>query len=170
MRSAAVLDIVDQEYEWCTDYLKGRTQVVGFQGARSDAESICVGVPQGSILGRLLCVLHVNDLPTVARKCSMLMTLSYSILDRSLLHSRKVSMKILTEAMLFGPHARLSDVDFGITFKGRPRPRYNITKNGLNMFPEIPDFFSEYLEMFFEISRKYLASFHKYYSKNTHKN
>ena len=38
------------------------------------------------------------------------------------------------------------------------------------MFPEIPDFFSEYLEMFFEIPRKYLASFHKYYSKNTHKN
>ena len=122
MRFAAVLGIVDQEYEWFTDYLKGTTQVVGFQGARSDAESICVGVPQGSILGRRLCVLHVNYLPTVAPKCSMLMTLSYSILERSLLHSRKVSLKILTEAMLFGPHARLSDADFGITLMGRPRP------------------------------------------------
>ena len=90
------LDIVGQIYEWFTDYLKGRSQVVGFQGARSGTESICVGVPQGSIFGRLSFVLHVNDLPTVARKCSMLMTLSYSILERSPLNSRKVSMKILT--------------------------------------------------------------------------
>ena len=28
-----------------------------------------------------------------------------------------------TEAMLFGTHARLSDPDFGITFKGRPIKR-----------------------------------------------
>ena len=80
------------------DYLKGRTQVFGFQGAFSDAESIYVDVSQGSILGPLLFVFLVNDLPTVARKCSMLMllmTLSYSIQIRLLLQSRKVSMKIL---------------------------------------------------------------------------
>ena len=73
LKTLYALGIVDQEYEWFTDYLKGRTQVVGFQGAFSDAESICVGVPQGSILGALLFLLHVNNLPTVARKCSMLM-------------------------------------------------------------------------------------------------
>ena len=61
-------------------YPKGRTQVVGFQGAFSDAESICVGVPQGSILGPVLFVLHVNDLPTVARKSSMLMYADESVL------------------------------------------------------------------------------------------
>ena len=37
------------------------------------------------------------------------------------------------------------------------------------MFPEIHDFFPEYIEIFFQISQKYLASFHKYYSKNTKK-
>ena len=87
LKKLYALGIVDQEHEWSTDYLKGRTQVVGLQGARSDAESICVGVPQGSILGRLLFVLHENDLPTVGRKCGMLMTLPYSILEGSLLHS-----------------------------------------------------------------------------------
>ena len=57
------LGIVDQEFEWFTDYLKGRTQVFGFQLQRafSDAESICVRVPQGSIFGPLLFVLHVHD-------------------------------------------------------------------------------------------------------------
>ena len=84
------LGIVDQEYEWFTDYLKGRTQVVGFQGAFSDAKFICVGVHQGSILGPLLFVLHVNDLPTVARKCSMLMYAD----DTVLFYSGKVAATV----------------------------------------------------------------------------
>ena len=57
LKKLYALGIVDQEHEWFTGYLKGRTQVVGFQGAFSDAESICVDVPQGSILRSLLFVL-----------------------------------------------------------------------------------------------------------------
>ena len=98
LKKLYALGIVDQEHKWFTDYLKGRTQVVGLQGAFSDAESVCVGVPQGSILGSLLFELHVNDLPTVTRKRStlmyMLMTLCFSILERLLLQSRKVLRKI----------------------------------------------------------------------------
>ena len=143
------LGIVDQGYEWFTDYLKGRTQVVGFQGARSDAESICVGVSQGSILGCPLFVLYANDLPTVALKCSMLMALSYSILKTLLLQSKKVSVKILTEDLLFEPHARFSDADFGITFKGRPRPRYKYHEKSPKYVSGNSRFFSEYLEKIF---------------------
>ena len=138
------LAIVDQEYEWFTDYLKGRPQVVGSQGAFSDAESICVGVPQGSILGPLLVLLHVNDLPTAARKCSMLMYADDTVLfyfgkvaatiEKSLnedldligswLYNNSLFLNaVKTEAMLFGTHARLSDADFGITFKGQPIKR-----------------------------------------------
>ena len=40
LKKLYALGIVDQEYEWFADYLKGRTQVVGFQGAFSDTESI----------------------------------------------------------------------------------------------------------------------------------
>ena len=144
LKTLYVLAIVDQEYEWFTDYLKGRPQVVGFQGAFSDAESICVGVPQGSILGPLLFLPHVNDLPTVARKCSMLMYADDTVLfyfgnvaatiEKSLkedldligswLYNNSLFLNaVKTEAMLFGTHARLSDADFGITFKGQPIKR-----------------------------------------------
>ena len=90
LKKLYALGIVDQEYEWFSDFLKGRTQVVGFQGTFSDAESTCIGVPQGSILGPLLFVLHVNDLPTVARKCSMLMYAD----DTILFYSGKVATTI----------------------------------------------------------------------------
>ena len=144
LKTLYALGIVDQEYEWFTDYLKGRTQVVGFQGAFSDAESICVGVPQGSILGPLSLPLHVNDIPTVARRCSMLMYADGTVLfyfgkvaatiEKSLtedldligswLYNNSLFLNaVKTEAMLFGTHARLSDADFGITFKGRPIKR-----------------------------------------------
>ena len=144
LKTLYALAIVDQEYEWFTDYLKGRSQVVGFQGAFSDAESICVGVPQGSILGPLLFLLHVNDLPTVARKFSMLMYADDTVLfyfgkvaatiEKSLnedldligswLYKNSLFLNaVKTEAMLLGTHARLSDADFGITFKGQPIKR-----------------------------------------------
>ena len=59
------LGIVDKEHGWFTDYLSNRTQVVEFQGVTSTPEAISVGVPQGSILGLLLFILHINDLPEV---------------------------------------------------------------------------------------------------------
>ena len=61
-----------------------------FEVAFSDAESIFVGLPQRSILGPLLFVLYVNDLPTIAGKCSMLMYAD----DTVLFHSGKVAAAI----------------------------------------------------------------------------
>ena len=66
------------------------TLIVEFQRASSDAESLCVGVPQGSILGPLLFAVHVNGLPITARKCS---TLRYAD-DTVLFYSGKVAATI----------------------------------------------------------------------------
>ena len=131
------LGIVDKEHGWFTDYLSNRTQVVEFQGVTFTPEAISVGVPQGSILGPLLFILHINDLPEVVSQCNILMYADDTVLYCSSAKASIIQDKLTadlskiehwlsfnslfinvskTEAMLFGTAPRLSAVNsFSIT-------------------------------------------------------
>ena len=126
------LGVRHRELQWFKNYLHDRTQVVEFQGVTSAAESVIAGVPQGSILGPLLFILHLNDLPKAVIKCSVLMYADDTVLFfsapqvstivdtinreiRVLEHWLKVNSLFInvvkTEAMLFGTSQKLSKVD-----------------------------------------------------------
>ena len=55
---------------WFESYLSGRTFKVNIDRKFSDPDNLTCGVPQGSILGALLFLLYVNDMPQ-AVKCDL---------------------------------------------------------------------------------------------------
>ena len=117
--------------EWFLSYISNRKQFVTIDDSNSNFGSVTCGVPQGSILGPLLFLIYINDLP-ISVTCKLLLYADDSALlvrgkDASIIAStlsknlsscknwlvdNKLSLHLgKTEAILFGTKRKLKNVD-----------------------------------------------------------
>ena len=71
LRKLSTYGVCEKELLWFTDYLAGRKQRVVVDGVSSEWANMHIyGCSQGSILGPLLFLNFVNDLPDAVEECS----------------------------------------------------------------------------------------------------
>lgn len=67
MKKLKAYGIGGQILNWIQSFLQGRTQTVKVNGVKSDAAAVLSGIPQGSVLGPILFVIYINDLPDAVK-------------------------------------------------------------------------------------------------------
>jgi hypothetical protein len=117
---------------WFRSFLSNRSQVTCFRNVNSDPASISIGVAQCSILGPLLFIIYINDLPDVLEYCNVTLYADDTVLSYASSSIQEIQTKLnsdwnrisdwlnanqltlntkKTKFLLIGSNHRLSKID-----------------------------------------------------------
>ena len=68
---------------WINNFLSERTQTVSIRGEFSEPKDVLSGVPQGSVLGPLLFILYVNEIPEILQGTAKLFADDTKVYDKA---------------------------------------------------------------------------------------
>ena len=68
MEKVSACGIKGKTQKWIENFLRDRSQRVVVNGATSNEGAVTSGIPQGSVLGPILFVIYINDLPKKSEK------------------------------------------------------------------------------------------------------
>ena len=82
---------------WIKSYLSERSQVVYYNGTYSEESQYDYGVPQGSIVGPLLFLVYVNDMPNALKICKAIIFADDTTLSASSKDCKMLQRHVNTE-------------------------------------------------------------------------
>ncbi|CAH2106457.1 unnamed protein product [Euphydryas editha] len=101
-------------HEWFTSYLKDRQQFVDIEHfddatktiscVRSDCKTINASIPQGSVVGCLLFLIYINDLPKIMEEPCVLFADDISLLTSSENNNNNIVHKKIDSLLLAADH------------------------------------------------------------------
>ena len=124
--------VSDEELLFFASYLQNRTQCCSINGYQSNLKEVICRVPQGSILGPLLFIIYMNDLPAYVQDANITMYADDTSLDKAIRSSQQLKEELIpafskvckwlemnklslntvkTEFMIIGTSQRLNQLD-----------------------------------------------------------
>ena len=91
--------ISDTALEWFRSYLSHRSQYVELNGVSSARKTITTGVPQGSILGPLLFMIYMNDIPQSSQSFRFILYADDTNLFTTVEYSLPISLSNVSEIL-----------------------------------------------------------------------
>ena len=89
-----LIGLDSKSLNWFESYLSNRLQKTSISNTLSSPLPVSVGVPQGSILGPLLFIIYVNEMPNIVKHCKIILYADDTLLHYSSNSAKDIEQRI----------------------------------------------------------------------------